>query len=134
MSSPLIRKLALHQKYLSAVISKSPLKNVSSLNIGRSGTSMGAYKGTKVYLTAASRLEDDFELVMTIDEVNTSIIEYGVPPVNEEQYYALVFYNPNGSFLIGNVTVDLYCTKEVEKIYKSGIESRFILWSHLYIS
>lgn len=105
-------------KYLSAVISKSPLKNVTSLKIGRSGTSMGAYKGTKVYLTAASRLEDDFELVMTIDEVNTSVIEYSVPPVNEEQYYALVFYNPNGSFLLGNVTVDLYCTKEVEKFIK----------------
>lgn len=105
-------------KYISAVISKNTIRNLSSIRIGRSGSSLGAYLNTKVYLSRASSLEDDFELVTTIETVSTSVIEYNFPIINEEQYYALVFYNPNGSFLLANVTVDFYSASESEKYVK----------------
>ncbi|MDY0278766.1 MAG: hypothetical protein RBQ97_11855 [Acholeplasma sp.] len=105
-------------KYLSAVISKNTIRNLSSIRIGRSGSSLGAYLNTKVYLSGASSLEDDFELVTTIETVSTSVIEYNFPIINEEQYYALVFYNPNGSFLLANVAVDFYSASEIEKYVK----------------
>jgi len=105
-------------KYLSAVISKNTIRNLSNIRIGRSGSSFGAYLNTKVYLSRASSLEDDFELVTTIETVSTSAIEHNFPTINEEQYYALVFYNPNGSFLLANVAVDFYSASESKKYVK----------------
>ena len=99
-------------KYLTALISKNTIRNLSSIRISR-GSSYGAYLSTKVYLVKSSSLDGNYEHVTTIETVGTTPINYSFPPISESQYYALVFYNPSGSFIIGGLTIHFYSSNVV---------------------
>lgn len=93
--------------YLTAVITKKPFRHLSNISISR-GASNYAYLSTKAYLVKSSTLDGDYQLVTTIDSITTSLVDYSFPTINDNYYYAFVFYNPTGAFLLGDVIIHFY--------------------------
>ena len=109
-------------KYLSALIFKQPISSLSSISLSR-GNSYGGFLSTNVFLVKSSSLDGNYDRVTTIDSISTTLKNYSFPPIKENCYYALVFYNPNGSFIIGGVNVNFY-TKEVVSYSKVTSDSQ----------
>ena len=93
--------------YLTAVIAKAPFTHLSKISLSR-GASNYAYSSTKAYLVKGSSLISDFSLVTIINEITTTLTDYSFPPITEDYYYAIVFYNPNGTYLLGDVNIHFY--------------------------
>ena len=94
-------------QYLSALILKTPITHLSSISLSR-GSSYGGYLSTDAYLVKASSLNSSYELVTMIDTINTTLTHYSFPVIEGSCYYALVFYNPSGSFIIGGLNLNFY--------------------------
>lgn len=95
-------------KYVSSLIAKEKMTNVHRISISR-GTSNYNYSGVKAYLVRSINFTTNYELVTTIDEIATNSAEYIFDANSQGCYYALVFYNPVGVFLLGNVVIEFYC-------------------------
>lgn len=95
-------------KYVSSLIAKEKMTNVHRISISR-GTSNYNYSGVKAYLVRSTSLTANYELVTIIDEITTNSVEYIFDANDEGCYYAVVFYNPVGVFLLGNVVIEFYC-------------------------
>lgn len=109
-------------QHLSALILKTPLTNLSSISLSR-GSSYGGYLSTDTYLVKASSLNSNYELVTMIDSINTTLTSYSFLVIEESCYYALVFYNPSGSFIMGGVNLNFY-SKLVQRYTKVTSDSQ----------
>lgn len=95
-------------KYVTALISKVPMKDITSISISRSGASYFNYANVCAYLVASDSLDNTYTLVAEIPTITTTNTTYSFQPFESEKFFALVFYNPNGVFALGGVEVSFY--------------------------
>lgn len=97
-------------RYISAAISKQAVANVSSVTLSIMGTSYYNYLDVTTYLVASTSLEGDYYLVKEIKQLTTTSGSYEFDKIEQAMFYAFVFYNPQGVFLLSSVSASLYGT------------------------
>lgn len=101
-------------KYVTALISKVSMNDITSISISRSGTSYFNYANVCAYLVVSDSLDKDYALLAEITSISTTPSTYNIEPYANEKYYAIVFYNPNGVFALGGVTLSFYSINQYQ--------------------
>lgn len=113
---------------VAVVISKKPFSNISSVDYQIGTGSNGAYMGVSTYLVIGDSLTSDYTLLGELGNINTTLKTFSFDRIEEDKFYAVIFYNPNGAYNLGTVEITFNQSLTFSKV----TSSRGLYFGHTY--
>jgi len=105
---------------VAAVISNKPFSNISSVDYQIGTGSNGAYMGVSTYLVIGDSLTSEYTLLGELGNITTTLKSYPFDRIEEDKFYAVIFYNPNGAYNLGNVEITFNQSLTYSKVTSSS--------------